>query len=156
MGKCCCAFGCTNRYAKSGIPFYRFPTDPEKRRKWIAAVSCKDWAPSEFSWICGAHFISGRKSNDPVSPDYVPSVFSHIKSPMKRKLVKDMDRYERITGTKKRKVNTVERMSTAQALLQLSEMEMVLGFVNHTLAPLLLPLCPCVILKDWNMDTRIC
>ena len=101
--------------------FYHFPTHPEKRRKWIAAVSCKDWAPNEFSWICGAHFISEHKSYDPVSPDYVPSVFSHIKSLVKRKLLKDMDRYERITATKRRRWIPLKSMSTAQVLLKLSE-----------------------------------
>ena len=42
VGKCCCTFACTNRYSKSGIPFYHFLTDPGKRCKWIAAVKHKD------------------------------------------------------------------------------------------------------------------
>ena len=66
---------------------------------WIAAVIRKDWLPSEYSWLCGAHFINGRKNDDPASPDYVPSVFSHILSPQKRKLVKNMERYERTVST---------------------------------------------------------
>ena len=102
MGKSCCAVGCTNRYLKtSRIPFYRFPTDPERRCQCIV-VDHKDWIPTEHSWICSAHFLSGCKSNDRVSPDYVPSVLNHVTSPKKRKLVKDMERYKRMACTKKR------------------------------------------------------
>ena len=60
-------------------------------------------------------------SDDPVSPEYVPSVFNHIKSPKKRKIVKDMARYEQMVRTKKRRVDNHHRMSAAQALLDLSE-----------------------------------
>ena len=122
MVKSCCAVGCSNRYSKgSGIPFYRFPTDIERKAMWIAAVNRKDWVPSEYSWICGSHFVNGCKSDDPVSPDYVPSVFNHIKSTKKRKIVKDMARYEQMVRTKKRRVDNHHRMSAAQALLDLSE-----------------------------------
>ena len=48
-------------------------------------------------------------------------MFSHIKSPQKRKLVKDMKRYERLASTKKRRVDISDRMSAAQSLLELSE-----------------------------------
>ena len=34
----------------------------------------KNWALNKHSWICSVHFMSGAKSNDPLSPDYVPSV----------------------------------------------------------------------------------
>ena len=81
--------------AGSGIHFYRFPEKAERRARWVAAVGRKNWAPNEHSWICSVHFVSGAKSNDPLSPDYVPSVFSYTKSPVKRKLVSDMERYER-------------------------------------------------------------
>ena len=106
MGKSCCAVGCANRYSKdSGIPFYRFPTDAERRAFWISAVNRKDWMPNEHSWICGAHFITGCKSNDPVSPDFIPSVFDYVKSPQKRKLINDIERYDRTLATKKRRMD---------------------------------------------------
>ena len=103
MGKSCCAVGCANRYAKgSGIHFYRFPENPERRAQWIAAVDRKNWEPNHYTWICSAHFVSGVKSNDPLSPDYVPSVFGHTKSPVKRKLLKDVERYVRAAQAKKK------------------------------------------------------
>ena len=80
MVKSCCAIGCYkyNKYSKGGVSFYRFPTDKERRNKWISAVKRKDWEPNEYTWLCSAHFISGVKSNDPLSPDYVPSIFSLV------------------------------------------------------------------------------
>ena len=86
---------------------------------WIAAVGRKDWAPSEYSWICGEHFISGRKSNDPASPDYVPTIFDHVKSPQKRRLISNMSRYERTVCTKKRRIANDDRAFAAQSLLGL-------------------------------------
>ena len=127
MVKSCCAFGCANRYYKSaGIAFYRFPTDAERKRMWIVAVNRKDWAPSEYSWIYGEHLVSGCKSNDPASPDYVPSVFDHVKSPPKRRLLSHMSRYEERRALKRRRANDDRRSNdaracAAQSLLQLSE-----------------------------------
>ena len=65
MPKNCYAFGCCNVYKKGcGLQFYRFPVDPDRRRRWIAAVDRKDWEPTEYTWICSEHFITGTKSND--------------------------------------------------------------------------------------------
>ena len=55
----------------------------------------KNWAPNAYSWICSAHFASGEKSNDPLSPGYVPTLFAHTGSPVKRKAVGDLSRYRR-------------------------------------------------------------
>ena len=59
--------------------------------------------PNRNTWICSAHFISGAKSDDPLSPSYVPTVFSYVESPVKRKAAQDLARYERGTVAKKRK-----------------------------------------------------
>ena len=64
--------------------FYRFPADVSRRNSWVAAINHKNWQPSEYSWLFSSHFISGLKSNDPLSPDYVPSLFEHVASPAKR------------------------------------------------------------------------
>ena len=97
MMKSCSAVGCTNRSGrcKRRISFYRFPADPEKRAKWVAAVRRENWEPKKSSWICSAHFVSGKKSEDAFSPDYVPSVFSFVPSPVKRKQKILFESYER-------------------------------------------------------------
>ena len=120
MGKSCCAVGCVNRYRKGcGLSFYRFPTDHERRARWIAAVDRKNWMPNEYSWLCSAHFVTGAKSNDPLSPDFVPTLFSHVESPIKRKAKRDLVRYERSREVKKRRIECSLREEAATALLQL-------------------------------------
>ena len=95
MCKSCCAIGCTNRYSKDcGLGFYRFSEEPAKRAQLIATVSRKNWQPNEHTWICSAHFVGGAKSNDPLSPAYIPSVFCHVESLVTRKTECDMIRYE--------------------------------------------------------------
>ena len=96
MVKSCCAVGCTNRWKKrSDIHLYRFPANPQRRLLWIAAKNRKDWQPSKHSWLCSSHFISGKKSDDHLSPDCVPSVFDYVNSPVKRKRQCDLDAYIR-------------------------------------------------------------
>ncbi|XP_060770611.1 peroxynitrite isomerase THAP4-like [Neoarius graeffei] len=57
----CCAVGCHNRQGqRAGLSFYRFPTDPDKRAKWIAAVKRQDWEPTEYSRLCSDHLISEK------------------------------------------------------------------------------------------------
>ena len=91
MGKSYCAVGCSNRYTKGcGLEFYRFSKDSKRRRQWIAAVNRKNWEPNE---ICSSHFVGGKKSNDLTSPAYSPSIFSHVKSPKKRKAEEDLRRF---------------------------------------------------------------
>ena len=115
MGKSCCAVGCANRYMKdSGIHFYRFPKENSRRSKWIAAVARKNWEPTRHSWICSAHFVSGSKDDDPLSPDYVPSLFSHIKSPMKRRLKEGMKRFEGVSQAKRRRTELGDKQEAAR------------------------------------------
>lgn len=96
MVKSCSAIDCTNRSQKGAdISFYRFPADPERRAQWIAAVRRVNWTPNKNSWLCSKHFISGTKSDDPLSPNYIPSVFKFVVSPVKRKQQQNLESYER-------------------------------------------------------------
>ena len=105
MVKRCCTVGCHNAYRKgTGIHFYRFPTDPEHRSKWIAAVSRENWQPNEYSWLCSKHFVSGEKSNNPLAPNYIPTLFSHVESPMKAKMVARLEDFNRRQAMKRRRV----------------------------------------------------
>ncbi|KAF7709366.1 uncharacterized protein LOC124383076 [Silurus meridionalis] len=73
----CVVAGCRNRSTPgTALSFYRFPRDPERKQRWIAAVNRKGWVPNEGSRLCSNHFISGKQVKNPRSPDYVPSVFS--------------------------------------------------------------------------------
>ena len=37
------------------------------------------------SWMCYVHSVSGKKSEDELSPNYVPTIFDHIVSSLKGK-----------------------------------------------------------------------
>jgi len=110
MVKSCCAVGCHNAFEKgNGIHWYKFPPEPERRARWISAVRREDWKPQRNTLICSEHFISGEKSTDPLSPDYVPSIFQHVSSAQKRKLEESLRSYERRKATKrKRSENTAK------------------------------------------------
>ena len=87
MVKNCCAVGCHNVYKKgSGIHFYRFPTEPDRRAKWVSAIHREGWVPTKYSWLCSEHFVTGKKSNNPLAPNFIPTIFKHISSPQKRRL----------------------------------------------------------------------
>ena len=63
--------------------FYRFPTDPDRRRRWVSFVSRQNpngtlWQPGEGDRICSEHFISKKKSDMPGNPNYVPSVYPEV------------------------------------------------------------------------------
>ena len=125
MVKSCCAVGCTNRWVRGcGVSFYRFPADLERRARWVNAVNRKNWQPTGHSWLCSCHFISGAKSDDPLSPDSVPSVFPHTASLQKRKRVNAMKSYERRKQRKRvcaaRRETALREEETATALLQLN------------------------------------
>lgn len=80
MPTTCCVINCHRRHSReSGIQFYRFPVDPDRRRRWLSFVARQNadgssWKPGPGDRLCSCHFISGKKSNLPSNPDYVPSV----------------------------------------------------------------------------------
>lgn len=120
MVKNCCTVGCSNVYRKgSGIKFYRFPSDPEQKSKWIATVRRENWMPNEHTWICSQHFVTGAKSNNPLAPNYVPSLFEYVDSPGKRRLEGGMDKFHRRQAMKRRR--TMKERSVAVCSITVNE-----------------------------------
>ncbi|XP_060767310.1 THAP domain-containing protein 1 A-like [Neoarius graeffei] len=141
MPESCMAYKCHNRRGqKSGRKFHRLPWDPDRRAKWIAAISRADpnnknkaWVPTGKNdhWrLCSDHFISGKKGNDPTSPDYAPSIFAHTSTPLKRKRKREMETYTRREQSKKQRRDQCAKAPAASALLKLSEQ-----VISTTLAP---------------------
>lgn len=59
----CVVAGCRNRRTPgTTLSFYRFPRDPERKQRWIAAVNREGWVPNDGSRLCSTHFISGMKA----------------------------------------------------------------------------------------------
>lgn len=85
MPTTCVVVNCYNRHSKhSNRSFYRFPTDVNRRRKWVAFVSRRNadgssWQPSDGDRICSDHFVLKEKSDVPSDPKYVPSVYPEEK-----------------------------------------------------------------------------
>ena len=102
MVKSCCVIGCKKSFEKGGRSFYNFPADKDLRSKWIAAVRRENWTPNDSTVICSDHFLSGERSKNPLAPNSVPRLFSYVKSPEKRCLERDMERFYRRQALKKR------------------------------------------------------
>ena len=118
MVKSCCVVGCHNVFkADSNIKFHRFPKDEERRAKWIAAVRRQNWTPNDNTWICSQHFVNGEKSNNPLAPNYSPTIFPQLSSPEKRKRESDVARFEKRQETKRKKNSAYEEQvaSSSQA-----------------------------------------
>ncbi|KAM9710219.1 uncharacterized protein ACNS7B_024212 isoform 2-T2 [Menidia menidia] len=61
----CVVAGCRNRRTPgTTLSFYRFPRDPERKQRWVAAVNREGWVPNDGSRLCSTHFISA-----PLSPE---------------------------------------------------------------------------------------
>jgi len=107
MVKSCCVVDCHNVYKKkSGITpcsFHHFPRNLDRRERWIAAVKCENWMPNDNTWMRSQHFVTEKKSNNPLAPNYVPSIFPQTESPIKKKLEGDVVRLEQQQATKRRR-----------------------------------------------------
>ncbi len=72
-----------------------------------------NWEPTQYSWISSDHLISGGKSNDTLCSDYVPSLFAHVSTPLKRKAIEDLERLKRSSESKKRGLENSARQEAA-------------------------------------------
>ena len=75
----CCVPDCNNRRGKDSRSFYSIPKKPEDRRnaflKGINRVNAdgSTWIPNQNTRICSDHFLTGRKSEDPLKKNYLPT-----------------------------------------------------------------------------------
>ena len=60
------------------------------------------------AWICSQHFVNGEKSNNPLAPNYIPTIFPQLSSPEKRKRENDEARFEKRQETKRKKTSAYE------------------------------------------------
>ena len=65
--------------------------------------------PNEHSWVCSAHFVSGNKSDDPLSPDYIPRVFSYVGSSDKHRSKRQLERYGQRKHSKRRQLEYAQK-----------------------------------------------
>ncbi|XP_066941608.1 uncharacterized protein [Macrobrachium rosenbergii] len=124
MVSTCCVPDCKNKRIKQSsqhVRFYRIPKyNLERRAKWIQAIGRgEDWRPTAFSRVCSDHFILGEKSDNKLSPNYVPCIFSHTTITEKRKLLKLFDIHNREV------VEKVSKIDVATTLLTLVEEALV-------------------------------
>ncbi|XP_069119120.1 uncharacterized protein [Argopecten irradians] len=91
------------------------------REKWIAAIRREGWTPTASSRVCGRHFVSGRKSDDPIlHVDYVPNLhMGYVTS----RTVKSDDRYHRQKVRSERIEEQGKQTLAANILLELSQTE---------------------------------
>lgn len=58
------------------------------------------WLPKSHNRICSTHFIGNKKSNDPQSPSYVPSIFPEVYKKTKCNHKQQLERYNRAANKK--------------------------------------------------------
>ncbi|XP_073687189.1 uncharacterized protein [Garra rufa] len=116
-GPCCSVVGCSLRPGTnllSEIKVFRFPRNKIQRDAWITAVKREGWIPTSNSRICSTHFISGKPSDDPLSPDYIPSKLPHRPDPSRKmgRYQRSLSRASEVYATNVQPTEEVEDMDT--------------------------------------------
>ncbi|XP_039300183.1 uncharacterized protein LOC111062206 [Nilaparvata lugens] len=121
----CSVVGCHNNYMNTeNVVFYSFPTrswDKERREKWISSVKrIKEdgtpWQPTIYSRICSDHFISKKRNDHPLHPDYVPSVFPDC---YKKRKAENTSRFSRLQ--KRGRLNKYKNIEAGENLPEIEE-----------------------------------
>ena len=84
FGRVCCAVDCHERQGQDpSISFFKVKSkrNPARSEAWIRAIKRDNedgtpWQPNDYSVLCGRHFITGKPSDIPSSPDYAPTIFT--------------------------------------------------------------------------------
>ena len=155
----CCAVNCTNRFkAGSGIGFYVFPVNEDKRKAWIRAVSRYKWQPKPSDRLCGAHFVKGRPSKDPNDIDFIPTIFVDKKRRVRVPAVDSM-RAERRAKREKSREEGEYALATADDLVGCTGKEQSAATTSKDASsqtdPVLLPVDEGYIRKNQELSAKV-
>ena len=105
----------------------------------FSACKCNDsrmekHVPSFINYSLLFVFVVGEKSNHPLSPDFVPSVFTHITSPKKRRAEQSLVSFNRRQELKQRKQDAERQTTAVSALLDLCKSAAVSTSVDNVAA----------------------
>ncbi|XP_047137643.1 uncharacterized protein LOC124814176 isoform X1 [Hydra vulgaris] len=100
MPDSCCVVGCVNRRSNESlfsfycIPSGHSPNEVKRRQLWLNALHRKNWPDKMIknARVCSKHFVSGKRSDEPSHPDYVPSVFMYKSNSLYHR---QLERYQR-------------------------------------------------------------
>ena len=152
---------CTNRFKTgSGIGFYVFPVNEDKRKAWIRAVSRDKWQPKPSDRLCGAHFVKGRPSKDPNDIDFIPTIFEDKKRRVRVPAVGSMRAERRAKRTKSREEGE-DVLATADDLIRCTGKEQSAGGdttskdASSQTDPVLLPVDEGYIRKNQELSAKV-
>ena len=152
---------CTNRFKTgSGIGFYVFPVNEDKRKAWIRAVSRDKWQPKPSDRLCGAHFVKGRPSKDPNDIDFIPTIFEDKKRRVRVPAVGSM-RAERRAKRAKSREEGEDALATADDLIRCTGKEQSAGGdttskdTSSQTDPVLLPVDEGYIRKNQKLSAKV-
>ena len=108
-------------------------------QEFFSACRCNDsrmekHVPSFINYSLLFVFVVGEKSNHPLSPDFVPSVFTHITSPKKRRAEQSLVSFNRRQELKQRKQDAERQTTAVSALLDLCKSAAVSTSVDNVAA----------------------
>ncbi|XP_016118078.1 uncharacterized protein [Sinocyclocheilus grahami] len=64
------------------------------------------WTPTEHSRLCSKHFILGKKSDNPLNPDYVPSLFAYLSPEQRQRKINYYKKFEQTQAVKRKRCCT--------------------------------------------------
>ena len=118
----CVAYECGNEQGLCEQSFHRFPED--RREAWEAAIRREGWKSTEYSRLCGAHFVKGKHHNikqlhmwwcvgkpskDPTHPDFIPTLFSYTTAVQRIVLERRVKKHEQMVKMRKKRLQCQTR-----------------------------------------------
>ncbi|XP_065665610.1 uncharacterized protein LOC124814176 isoform X2 [Hydra vulgaris] len=102
MPDSCCVVGCANRRSFTKFSsFYRISNghstkEFNRQQLWLNALHRENWPDKMIknARVCSKHFVSGKRSDEPNHPDYVPSVFMYKPNSSGHKRLQLYQRYQ--------------------------------------------------------------